>query len=127
MLFECFYYPILSNNKIIKKIQEGIYDKGELQEFLEINNVFVMSNTMKEIIKLQYKTEAIINRLIEISEYRGNEHILIGVYKIGHLAIATLLKLGFSKEELDCYNRLDEYEKNIVLKLEEGYIYLDNN
>lgn len=117
----------MSNNKIIKKIQEGIYDKGELQEFLEINNVFVMSNTMKEIIKLQYKTEAIINRLIEISEYRGNEHILIGVYKIGHLAIATLLKLGFSKEELDCYNRLDEYEKNIVLKLEEGYIYLDNN
>ena len=114
----------MSNSKIIKRIQDRIYVKEELQEFLEINNVFVLSNTMKEIVKIQYKTDAIINRLIEISEYRGNSHILTGVYTIGHLAIATLLKLGVSKEELDCYNCLDEYEKNIVLKLVEGYEYV---
>ena len=104
----------MSNNKIIKRIQEGVYVKEELEEFL----------AMKEIVKIQYKTDTIINRLIEISEYRGNSHVLIGVYTIGHLAIATLLKLGFSKEELDCYNSLDEYEKNIVLKLVEGYEYV---
>ena len=66
----------MSNSKIIKRIQDRIYVKEELQEFLEINNVFVLSNTMKEIVKIQYKTDAIINRLIEISEYRGNSHIL---------------------------------------------------
>ncbi|BCN32375.1 hypothetical protein [Anaeromicropila herbilytica] len=114
----------MSNNKIIKRIQEGVYDKEELQDFLEINNVFVLSNTMKEIVKIQYKTDAIINRLIEISEYRGKSHVLMGVYTIGHLAIATLLKLELKKEELECYNNLDEYEKNIVLKLEEGYEYV---
>lgn len=114
----------MSNNKIIKKIQEGVYVTEELQEFLEINNVFVLSNTMKEIVKLQYKTDVIINRLIKISDYRKSSHILIGVYTIGHLAIATLLKLGFNKEDLDCYNNLDEYEKSIVLKLVEGYEYV---
>ncbi|KHD34116.1 hypothetical protein NL50_17940 [Clostridium acetobutylicum] len=91
---------------------------------MEINNAFVLSNTMKEIVKLQYKTDTIIDRLIEISDYRESSHVLIGVYTIGHLAIATLLKLGFKKEELDCYNNLDEYEKNIVLKLIEGYEYV---
>lgn len=114
----------MSNNKIIKKIQEGACVEEQLQEFLEINNVFVLSNAMKEIVKHQYKTDAIINRLIEISKYRGDLHILVGVYTIGHLAIATLLKLGFEKEELECYRSLDEYEKNIVLKLEEGYDYV---
>lgn len=114
----------MSNNKIIKKIQAGLYVNEELQEFLEINNVFVLSNTMKEIVKLQYKTDGIINRLIEISQYREKKHILVGVYTIGHLAIATLLKLGLKKEELECYNTLDEYEKNIILKLVEGYEYV---
>ncbi|MDB2094464.1 MULTISPECIES: hypothetical protein [Clostridium] len=114
----------MSNNKIIKKIQDGLYVDEELQEFLKINNVFVLSNTMKEIVKLQYKTDFIINRLIEISKYREREHVLIGVYTIGHLAIATLLKLGIKKEELDCYNTLDDYEKGIVSKLVEGYEYV---
>lgn len=114
----------MSNSKIIKKIQEGLYVNDEIQEFLEINNVFVLSNTMKEIVKLQYKTDGIINRLIEISEYREREHILVGVYTIGHLAIATLLKLGLKKEELECYNSLDEYEKDIVSRLVEGYEYI---
>ncbi|MBD7912477.1 MULTISPECIES: hypothetical protein [Clostridium] len=114
----------MGNSKIIKKIQEGEYVNEQLQEFLEINNVFVLSNTMKEIVKLQYKTDSIIKRLIEISDYRESSHVLIGVYTIGHLAIATLLKLGFNEEDLDCYNSLDEYEKNIVLKLVEGYEYV---
>ena len=114
----------MSNNEIIKRIQDGVYSKKELQEFLNINNVFVLSNTMKEIIKLQYKTDSIIDRLLEISQYRNREHILIGIYTIGHLAIATLLKLGIKKEELDCYNKLDEFEKDIVLKLVEGYEYV---
>ena len=114
----------MNNNKIIKRIQEEVYEKKELKEFLEINNVFVLSNTMKEIVKIQYKSDDIINRLIEISKYRDNSHILVGVYTVGHLAIATLLKLGFSKEDLECYTSLDEYEKNIVLKLVEGYEYV---
>lgn len=114
----------MNNNKIIKRIQQGEYVNEELQEFLGINNVFVLSNTMKELVKLQYKTDAIISKLVEISEYRERAHVLIGVYTIGHLAIATLLKLGFRVEELDCYNNLDEYEKNIVLKLLEGYEYV---
>ena len=42
----------MSNNKIIKKIQDGLYVDEELQEFLKINNVFVLSNTMKEIVNL---------------------------------------------------------------------------
>ena len=65
----------MSNNKIIKKIQDGLYVDEELQEFLKINNVFLLSNTMKEIVKLQYKTDFIINRLIEISKYREREHV----------------------------------------------------
>ncbi|WP_291584067.1 hypothetical protein [Clostridium sp. UBA6640] len=114
----------MSINQIIKKIQQGNYVNEELQEFLEINNIFVLSNTMKEIVKLQYKTEKIISRLIEVSEYRKSSYVLMGVYTIGHLAIATLLKLGFKKEKLNCYNDLDDFNKDIVEKLVKGYEYV---
>lgn len=114
----------MNTSEVIKKIQQGLYIIEDLNEFLEINNVFVLSNTMKEIVKLKYNKENIINRLMEISEYRKSEHVLIGVYTVGHLAIATLLKLGFKKDELSCYKNLDNFNKNIVDKLVEGYEYV---
>ena len=105
----------------LKLIKEGNYEKKELEEFLKYSNPFVLSNTMKEIVKHKYINERIKKRLIEISEFKDKRNVLMGIYTSGHLAVATLIKLGYIKKTLDCYTQLDEYDKDIVDKLVEGY------
>lgn len=107
--------------KIISEVQNGNKSNLELEEYLLLNNKFVLSNVMKEIVKREHISPNIESRLKEISSYRNREHILIGIYTIGHLSIATLIKLGYSNYNLDIYSNLDDFDKEIVNKLLDAY------
>lgn len=110
--------------KIIKEIQDSTYFEEDIVKYLDIKNNFVLSNAMKAIVKRQCSTDKVIKKIKEISQYRQKKHILIGMYTVGHLAIATLIRLGVNKEYLDIYIKLDNFDKNIVDKLSEGYDYV---
>ena len=111
----------MSTYKIISEVQNGNKSNFELEEYLLLNNIFVLSNVMKEIVKRKLISPNIESRLKEISSYRNKEHILIGIYTIGHLSIATLIKLGYPKYHLDVYSNLDDFDKEIVNKLSDAY------
>ncbi|WBW96080.1 hypothetical protein [Oceanirhabdus sp. W0125-5] len=111
----------MSTYKIIREVQSGNNSDLELEEYLMMNNVFVLSNVMKEIVKRKIITPNIESRLKEVSDYRNKEHVLIGFYTIGHLSIATLVKLGFNKNEIDAYISLDDFDKKIVNDLVQAY------
>lgn len=111
----------MNTSKIIAKLQNGSYNSIELESYLNINQLYVLSNSMKEIVRNQVKSDTVINRLIELGDYRDKKHNLMGVYTIGHLSIATLLKLGIERDVLECYKKLDEFDKGLVNALYESY------
>lgn len=110
--------------KIIKEIQYSSCFEDDIIKYLDIKNNFVLSNAMKAIVKRQCSTDKVVKKLKEISQYRQRKHTLIGIYTVGHLAIATLIRLGVNKEDLDIYIKLDNFDKNIVDKLSKGYDYV---
>lgn len=111
----------MNTNKIITKLKNKNYNSIELESYLEINQLYVLSNSMKEIVRNQVKSDKVVKRLIELGAYREKKHNLMGVYTIGHLSIATLLKLGIEKDILECYKNLDAFDKDLVDALYESY------
>ncbi|MCT4687737.1 hypothetical protein [Vallitalea sp.] len=111
----------MSTHKIIREVQSGNRSELELEEYLLLDNVFVLSNVMKEIVKRQITAPNIISRLKEINNYHDKEHVLMGIYTIGHLSIATLVKLGYDKNKITVYKRFDDFDKKIVDNLVEAY------
>lgn len=111
----------MGTSKIINEIQNGEVSDSKLFEYLMMNNAFVLSNVMKELVKRKLITTEIKRRLVEISKLMGKEHVLMGAYTIGHLALATLIQLGVIISDLDVYLNLDDFDKNIVDKMVESY------
>jgi hypothetical protein len=96
-------------NLIIKKIQDGNCTENQIVEYLGINNLFVLSNAMFEIVKKGYHSPEIIICLERCSQFRDpQKHKLFGIDTIGLLAIATLIKIGIAKEDIYAYNELDD-------------------
>jgi hypothetical protein len=108
-------------HKVIKEVQSGNNMDFELEEYLLMNNIFVLSNVMKEIVKRKLITPNIESRLKDVSNYRSKEHVLMGIYTIGHLSVATLLKLGYNKNDIYAFISLDDFDKKIVNDLVEAY------
>ncbi|MGM1022719.1 MAG: hypothetical protein ACQEXV_19950 [Bacillota bacterium] len=71
----------------------------------------VSDETMTRIGKEGFRTEKMIKKLSELSLKREPQDKLLGHYKVGDLAIATLIKLGEKKEEISGLRFLDEFKK----------------
>ncbi|WP_342428939.1 hypothetical protein [Paenibacillus sp. FSL L8-0158] len=84
---------------------------------LEDNNPIVLYHAMTQIGKEGFRTERMIKKLSELSLKREPQDKLLGYYKVGDLAIATLIKLGEKKEEISGFRTLDEFEKKMVFRL----------
>ncbi|ADM70105.2 hypothetical protein GMA19_02300 [Paenibacillus polymyxa E681] len=55
--------------------------------------------------------------LQSVSSKREPQDKLIGHYKVGDLAIATMIKLGEKEDEMTGFKILDEFEKKMVFRL----------
>ncbi len=107
--------------KLINSIRSGNISESELEEYLNYNNVFVLSNTMREIVKKNVATSSVKSKLLELCKKRTNDQIILGLYTVGHLAMATLVKIGVDREEISEYMNLDEFDKKMVDNLIESY------
>ena len=56
-----------------------------------------------------------IDKLFQLSQLLNDKYKMLGYYKIGHVAMGVLLKLGFDEKAVFRDN-LDKFEKEMAIK-----------
>lgn len=102
---------------LINKIEEGKCSVEELQQLLNEQNPIVLYHVMTYIGKEKLDTNSMQRKLEELSSRRGSSDKLLGYYKVGDLAIATLIKLGKAPSELSSYQSLSEFDQKKIINL----------
>ncbi|AUS26578.1 MULTISPECIES: hypothetical protein [Paenibacillus] len=102
---------------IVKKLEEGKCSIDELENLLEEKNPIVLYHAMTHIGKEGIRAEEILKKLNELSLKREPQDKLLGTYKVGDLAIATMIKLGEKEDEITGFEILDEFEKKMLFRL----------
>lgn len=92
----------------------------ELIENLETPNVIVLQQVMLKLVQHDIKSEFICQKLVEYSNFMDTKFKILGLCKIGHLAIYSLKKLGYMKEYQDIYEGLKEQDKELVDMIEKA-------
>ncbi|MFF6014094.1 hypothetical protein VO178_17490 [Lysinibacillus fusiformis] len=102
---------------ILEKINNGNCAVEELIEILGEKNPIILYHVMIAIGKYEIFNEDLIKTLNDLSFKRESKDKLIGYYKIGDLAMVTLKKIGFTLEAIPTYQKLDDFEKGMIVKL----------
>ncbi|WP_230584512.1 hypothetical protein [Lysinibacillus sphaericus] len=102
---------------ILEKISNGNCAVEELIELLGEKNPIILYHVMIAIGKYEIFNEDLIKTLNDLSFKRESKDKLIGYYKIGDLAMVTLKKIGFTLEAIPTYQKLDDFEKGMIVKL----------
>jgi len=103
---------------INQKLDSGAYTEDDLIEYLDSNAPILLYKVAKLIVLNSIKTDKIIKKLYDISNKLEMEYSILGYYKIGHLAMSTLIKLGISSDDIFAKIVLDEFEKETVINFE---------
>jgi len=77
-----------------KKLDNGEFTNRELVEWLDSNNPTILYSLITMIVNKGINDTAITDKLLSMSNKLDNENKVLGYYKIGHLAMSALLKLG---------------------------------
>ncbi|MFI8922102.1 hypothetical protein ACQKG7_23340 [Lysinibacillus fusiformis] len=101
----------------MEKINNGNCAVEELIELLGEKNPIILYHVMIAIGKYEIFNEDLIKTLNDLSFKRESKDKLIGYYKIGDLAMVTLKKIGFTLEAIPTYQKLDDFEKGMIVKL----------
>ncbi|MGC7931691.1 hypothetical protein ACP3VS_24215 [Lysinibacillus sp. VIII_CA] len=101
----------------MEKISNGNCAVEELIELLGEKNPIILYHVMIAIGKYEIFNEDLIKTLNDLSFKRESKDKLIGYYKIGDLAMVTLKKIGFTLEAIPTYQKLDDFEKGMIVKL----------
>ncbi|CCC85182.1 hypothetical protein PPM_2245 [Paenibacillus polymyxa M1] len=88
-----------------------------MENLLEEKNPIVLYHAMTHIGKESIHTEEIIKKLSGLSLKREPQDKLLGHYKVGDLAIATMIKLGEKESEISGFKILDDFEIKMVFRL----------
>lgn len=94
--------------------------KEELIECLSIPNVPVIQQTILKIIEKEIYDSKVYDKLIEYSKCMDIRFKMIGLCRIGHLAIYALKTLNYQEDYLKIYEKLSEEDKEQVLFLEKA-------
>ena len=99
---------------IKKKIDNGEFTNRELVEWLDSNNPTILYSLITTIVNKGIKDTAITDKLLSLSNKLDNENKVLGYYKIGHLTMSALLKLGIDSDVVFARD-LDSFEKEITV------------
>lgn len=100
---------------IKKRIEFQEYTNNELVAWLDTDNPTLFYLLITTIVSNNIKDAIITDKLFSLSKKLNNENKVLGYYKIGHLAMSTLLKLGIDRDVVFCTD-LDPFEKEMTLK-----------
>lgn len=104
---------------IVEKLKNDEFTNDELVGYLENPNPIVLYATISCIVRNGIIEEKIIEKLLTLTKMLGEEHKMLGYYKLGHIAMGALLKLGID-EKLIFRNDLDSFEKEIAIKFSQS-------
>lgn len=113
----------MSYLSLAKRIMNDELSHEELIENLDTPNVVVLQQVMLKLVRHDIKSEFVCEKLVQYTTFMDRRFKILGFYKIGHLAIHSLKKLGYMKEYEDIYNGLEEQNQELVDMIEKGLIY----
>jgi len=93
----------------------------ELIENLETPNVIVLQQVLLKLVQHDIKSEFVRQKLVQYSNFMDTRFKILGLCKIGHLAIYSLKKLGYMSEYRDIYEGLEEQDKKLVDMIEKAF------
>ncbi|MGO4532718.1 hypothetical protein AB4Z30_26845 [Paenibacillus sp. 2TAF8] len=112
---------------LIKDIQENTLSEHQLIECLDIDHNYVLSNAIRKIVELKISNQMVIDKLVIRGKLWGNEHRLMGIYKLGHVALAALSLLD-TTESVEKYDlemvKLNNRDKEIIEKLKQSDFFI---
>lgn len=92
----------------------------ELIECLEIPNVPVLQQTILKLIEKKVQNSNVHNKLLEYSKYMDIRFKILGLCKIGHLAIYALKRLEYIEDFQKLYEELPDEDKEQIAILEKA-------
>ena len=101
-----------------ERLKNNVYTIDDILEYLESWCSTSLALVCKFIVYEDVKDENVIKRLFEISDKLDQsrlDHKAFAIYRVGHLAMSTLIKLGISEEEIFKQISLDDFDKQLVL------------
>lgn len=106
---------------LTKRIMQDDLTNEELVECLDIPNVPVIQQTILKLIEKQVYSPYVCAKLMEYSQYMEIKFKILGLCRIGHLAIYALGRLGYMEEFQELYQKLSDEDKEQILMLEESF------
>lgn len=100
---------------IIDRLKNNEFSGEELLKCLDSPNPIVLYETITCIVKNHITDKIIIEKLFQLSELLNDQYKMLGYYKLGHVAMGALLKLGFD-EKVIFKDDLDSFEKETAIK-----------
>ncbi len=96
---------------LVKRIMNDELTNEELIDCLSIPNVPVIQQTILKIIERKICNPHVLSKLLEYSKCMDIGFKILGLCKIGHLAIYALKRLEYAEEFQTLYERLSDEDK----------------
>lgn len=93
----------------------------ELIDCLNIHNVPVLQQTILKIIEKKICDSNVLIKLIEYSKCMDIRFKVLGLCRIGHLAIYALKRLNYMEEFQTIYQKLSDEDKEQITMLEKVF------
>lgn len=106
---------------LTKKIMRDELTNEELIESLNSPNTPVIQQTILKLMEKKINGEKVHKKLLEYSVCMNAEFKVLGMCKIGHLAIYVLEKLNFAEDFQTIYEKLSEEDKEQVINLSKAF------
>lgn len=106
---------------LTKKIIHDELTNEELVESLNTPNIPVIQQTILKLMEKNINDEKVHKKLLEYSECMDTKFKVLGLCKIGHLAIYALEKLNFTEDFQTIYEKLSEDDKEQVIYLRKAF------
>ncbi|MCM1057130.1 MAG: hypothetical protein NC517_05925 [Firmicutes bacterium] len=112
----------MSYLSLTKRIMQNELTNEELVECLNIPNVPVLQQTMLKLIERNVQNADVHIKLLEYSNYMDNRFKILGLCKIGHLAVYALKRLGYIEDFSKIYEELPDEDKEQIAILEQAFV-----
>lgn len=106
---------------LTKRIMQDELTNEELIECLNIPNVPVLQQTILKLIEKRIQNSNVRIKLLEYSKYMDIRFKILGLCKLGHLAIYALKRLDYIEDFQKLYEELPDEDKEQITILEEAF------
>lgn len=106
---------------LTKRIMQDELTNEELIECLNIPNVPVLQQTILKLIEKRIQNSNVRIKLLEYSKYMDIKFKILGLCKLGHLAIYALKRLDYIEDFQKLYEELPDEDKEQIAILEKAF------